>query len=278
MAKFIEAKKRLIELFKKNNIDLQEVNILFCEVLNCTQADLLTKVDLSVAEQKKLNYAVKKRLEGMPIQKIFRRAYFYDLVLYINNNVLCPRPETELLVEEVLKTSNKNSKILDLCTGSGAIALAIKKHTNAQIFASDISKKALYVAKKNAKNLNLQLKFIHSNLFDGIKQKFDIIVSNPPYIKTEDCKTLDVEVKNYDPIISLDGGANGLKFYEIIAKDAPMHLTKNGKIILEVGMGQAQDVKKLLEKNDFVCYIKRDYNNIERVVVGELKWLKNVIQ
>lgn len=278
MAKFIEAKKRLIELFKKNNIDLQEVNILFCEVLNCTQADLLTKVDLSVAEQKKLNYAVKKRLEGMPIQKIFRRAYFYDLVLYINNNVLCPRPETELLVEEVLKTSNKNSKILDLCTGSGAIALAIKKHTNAQVFASDISTKALYVAKKNAKNLNLQLKFIHSNLFNGIKQKFDIIVSNPPYIKTEDCKTLDVEVKNYDPIISLDGGANGLKFYEIIAKDAPKHLTKNGKIVLEVGMGQAQDVKKLLEKNDFVCYIKRDYNNIERVVVGELKWLKNVIQ
>ena len=271
MAKFIEAKKRLIELFKKNNIDLQEVNILFCEVLNCTQADLLTKVDLSVAEQKKLNYAVKKRLEGMPIQKIFRRAYFYDLVLYINNNVLCPRPETELLVEEVLKTSNKNSKILDLCTGSGAIALAIKKHTNAQIFASDISTKALYVAKKNAKNLNLQLKFIHSNMFDGIKQKFDIIVSNPPYIKTEDCKTLDVEVKNYDPIISLDGGANGLKFYEIIAKDAPKHLMKTGKIVLEVGMGQAQDVKKLLEKNGFVCYIKRDYNNIERVVVGELK-------
>lgn len=278
MAKFIEAKKRLIELFKKNNIDLQEVNILFCEVLNCTQADLLTKVDLSVAEQKKLNYAVKKRLEGMPIQKIFRRAYFYDLVLYINNNVLCPRPETELLVEEVLKTSNEKSKILDLCTGSGAIALAIKKHTNAHVFASDISTKALYVAKKNAKNLNLQLKFIHSNLFDGIKQKFDIIVSNPPYIKTEDCKTLDVEVKNYDPIISLDGGVNGLKFYEIIAKDAPKHLTKNGEIVLEVGMGQAPDVKKLLEKNGFVCYIKRDYNNIERVVVGELKWLKNVIQ
>ena len=278
MAKFIEAKKRLIELFKKNNIDLQEVNILFCEVLNCTQADLLTKVDLSVAEQKKLNYAVKKRLEGMPIQKIFRRAYFYDLVLYINNNVVCPRPETELLVEEVLKTSNEKSKILDLCTGSGAIALAIKKHTNAQVFASDISTKALYVAKKNAKNLNLQLKFIHSNLFDGIKQKFDIIVSNPPYIKIEDCKTLDVEVKNYDPIISLDGGVNGLKFYEIIAKDAPKHLTKNGEIVLEVGMGQAPDVKKLLEKNGFVCYIKRDYNNIERVVVGELKWLKNVIQ
>lgn len=278
MAKFVEAKKNLIELLKKNNIDLQEVNILFCEVLNCTQADLLTKVDLSVAEQKKLNYAVKKRLEGMPIQKIFRRAYFYDLVLYINNNVLCPRPETELLVEEVLKTSNEKSKILDLCTGSGAIALAIKRHTNAQVFASDISKKALYVAKKNARNLNLQLKFIHSNMFDGIKQKFDIIVSNPPYIKTEDCKMLDVEVKNYDPIISLDGGANGLKFYEIIAKDTPKHLTKTGKIVLEVGMGQAQDVKKLLEKNGFVCYIKRDYNNIERVVVGELKWLKNVIQ
>lgn len=271
MAKFVEAKKNLIELFKKNNIDLQEVNILFCEVLNCTKAELMTKTDLSVAEQKKLNYAVKKRLEGMPIQKIFRRAYFYDLVLYINNNVLCPRPETELLVEEVLKTSNEKSKILDLCTGSGAIALAIKRHTNAQVFASDISKKALYVAKKNARNLNLQLKFFHSNMFDGIKQKFDIIVSNPPYIKTEDCKMLDVEVKNYDPIISLDGGANGLKFYEIIAKDTPKHLTKTGKIVLEVGMGQAQDVKKLLEKNGFVCYIKRDYNNIERVVVGELK-------
>lgn len=278
MAKFVEAKKNLIALFKKNNIDLQEVNILFCEVLNCTKAELMTKTDLSVAEQKKLNYAVKKRLEGMPIQKIFRRAYFYDLVLYINNNVLCPRPETELLVEEVLKTSNEKSKILDLCTGSGAIALAIKRHTNAQVFASDISKKALYVAKKNARNLNLQLKFIHSNMFDGIKQKFDIIVSNPPYIKTEDCKMLDFEVKNYDPIISLDGGANGLKFYEIIAKDTPKHLTKTGKIVLEVGMGQAQDVKKLLEKNGFVCYIKRDYNNIERVVVGELKWLKNVIQ
>lgn len=265
-------KKSIEDLFTKNNIDRAEVNILFCEALNCDITGLFSKTKLSKAQQNKIDMATKKRLEGMPIQKIFKRAYFYNNVFFVNNNVLCPRPETELLVEESLKYVSKTSKVLDLCTGSGAIAISLGLQTNANITASDISKKALLVAKKNAKNLGANINFVCSNMFCGIKQKFNVIVSNPPYIPSGDIKNLDIEVKNFDPVISLDGGADGLDFYKIIAQNAKNYLLPFGKILLEVGAGEAQSVKNLLLQNGFDCYIKKDYNKIDRIVVGELLW------
>lgn len=269
--KLLDCKKHVIDIFKKSDIDLQQVNILFCEVLNCSPAELLLKNEISNRDYKNILKAVKKRINGVPIQKIFGREYFYGLNFKVNKNVLCPRPETELLVEEALKFITDGSCVLDLCTGSGAIAVSIAKYSKAKVFASDISIKALKVAKYNTKNNNVNINFTKSNLFKKINNKFDVIVSNPPYIKTEDIKNLDAEVKNYDPVISLDGGVDGLYFYKQIALTCKNYLTNKGVVLLEVGFDQAKTVKNIFEQIGFTCYIKKDYNNIERIVVGELK-------
>ena len=265
-----EYKKEIEKKFLTHNIDKNEVNILFCEALNVDYTKLLTIKEISDQQKKLIEMAVKKRIKGEPIQKIFKRAYFFGYEFYVNKNVLCPRPETELLTQECLKFAKAQSKILDLCSGSGAIIISIKKSIDANCFASDISSKALYVARKNAKALDAKVRFLKSDMFQNIKSKFDIIVSNPPYIPTKQIESLDREVKDYDPKISLDGGYDGFDFYRLIAQNAKQHLNKNGKILLEVGKGQANKVKNMLEKNGFVCYIKKDYNNIDRIVVGEL--------
>lgn len=280
-------KKEIEWIFEKNNIDKEEVNILFSEALNLSLSELVFKKEITKNEKSKIDYAIKKRLTGMPIQKIFKRAYFYGYTFFVNNNVLCPRPETELLVEEVLKNiehaknyekiiknkqkTSKKLKILDLCTGSGCIAIATKKNCDVEIFASDISKKALYVARKNAKYLDTKIHFIYSNMFENIKNKFDIIVSNPPYIKGKDIQNLDIEVKNYDPVLALDGGDDGLNFYRIISNQSKNFLNQNGVVILEVGLGQANAVIKIMSENGFDCEIKKDYNNIERIIVCKSK-------
>ena len=277
-------KKNVEALFLKNGIDKEEVNIFFCEFFNCAVGQLLLKEHISKIEKFKLNRVIKKRLKGCPIQKIFKRAYFYGNVFYVNNNVLCPRPETEILTEECInyinnvdaETSSNNIQVLDLCTGSGCIAITIKKNTKTNVFASDISQKALKVASKNAKKIGANVVFIKSDMFKKIKQKYDVIISNPPYIPSQDTKNLDVEVKKYDPKLALDGGFDGLDFYRIIAEEGKKYLNKNGKIFLEVGINEAENVNELFSKNGFDCYIKKDYNNIDRIVVGELKWLKNV--
>lgn len=265
-----EFKAQIQQKFLQKGVDKSEVNILFCEVLNCSVAELLSKKSLSAFEVFCVKRAVKKRLKGMPIQKIFKRAYFFGSTFFVTKDVLCPRPETELLVEECLKFASKKTAVLDLCTGSGAIAITIKKNCNAKVSASDISKKALKVAKKNAKSLGADVTFVRSDMFECIPQKFDIIVSNPPYIASKDVPLLDDEVKKYDPILSLDGGADGLDFYRLIAKEAKSHLNAGGKLLLEVGIGEAGQVVDLLKREKFACFVKKDYNGIERIVVGEL--------
>ena len=284
MFDFKKYKKSIEELFLTNNIDREEVNIFFCEFFNCSLPELLLINSITKKQKSKIDMLVKKRLKGCPIQKIFKRAYFFDYTFFVNNNVLCPRPETEILTEECINyiykiKQNKKSDVeidkkvdvLDLCTGSGCIAITIKSKTNANVVASDISIKALSVAKKNAKKLGAKVKLIKSNLFKNINQKFDIIISNPPYIPTNDVKNLDVEVKKYDPAIALDGGNDGLKFYKLIATQSKKYLKNNGKIFLEVGINETESVKNLLIENGFDCYIKKDYNNIDRIVVGDLK-------
>ena len=270
MISLFEYKKEVMERFKESGIDLDEINILFCESLNCSKTDLLLKSNISLSEKSKIDRAVRKRLLGEPIQKIFNRAYFYGLVFYVNKNVLCPRPETELLVEETLRFVGKNFTILDLCTGSGVVAITLAKNSDAKITVSDISSKALDVARKNAYLNQVDVDFVKGNMFQNIYNKFDIIVSNPPYIPTEECDKLDVEVKDYDPRISLDGGKDGLEFYRQIAIYAPYFLKKKGKLLVEVGINEAENVKHLFEQSGFDCHIKKDYNNIERIVVGEL--------
>ena len=157
-------------------------------------------------------------------------------------------------------------------TGSGAIAITIGRKTKAQVYASDISELALSVAKKNAKSNKVKIKFIRSDIFNKFKkEKFDLIISNPPYIPSKDILTLDDEVKKYDPLISLDGGDDGLYFYREIAQNSIKFLKPKGVLILEIGEDQAQSVKKLLQKDFENIRIKKDYSNNDRIVVAKLK-------
>ena len=231
-------------------------------------------------EDKDLQKVLKRRRKGEPISKIFGYTEFYGLKILINKNVLSPRQETEILAEQAIKITERaiktigenNFNVLDLCTGSGAIAISIKKNTIANVVASDISRKALKIAKINAENNSAKIEFVKSNLFQNLKGKqFDIIVSNPPYIESEEIKRLQTEVKNYDPKLALDGGNDGLNFYKKIITEAPKHLTPNGRILFEVGYNQSEIVKKLLTENFKDIIIVKDFNNIDRVVMAQFK-------
>ncbi len=221
--------------------------------------------------------AIKKLTKGIPIQHITHSQEFMKMNFYVNNDVLIPRPDTEILVEEVIKIAKKINvkKILDLCTGSGAIAVSLAKYIeNSKITAVDISKKALNIAKTNAKKNNVenQITFVESNLFQNLaKEKYDIIVSNPPYIKKEIIKTLDNEVQK-EPEIALDGGYDGLDFYRKIIHNSDEYLKFNGYLCLEIGYDQKQDVIDLIEneKKYIDTYCKKDLYENDRVIVTKL--------
>ena len=265
--------QKLREEFLANNInDESDVDWIFCEVLKCNRAELKTIKFISNVDLDKVQSYAKIRLQGEPLQRIFGHTNFYGFEFELNDDTLIPRFDTEILVEKVLKDIKNSSsqKILDLCTGSGCIAITIAKLTNCQVVGVDINENALNMARINADNLNAKVLFLKSNLFQSLRnQKFDIIVSNPPYIKTREIENL--EVKNYDPHLALDGGADGLKFYKRIISQAPKHLNKGGKIYFEIGKGQYEDVKKLLLKDFDNISMRLDYQGIERVVSAKLK-------
>lgn len=217
-----------------------------------------------------LDEYVEKRLGHMPIQYILNKAYFCGLLLYVNKDVLIPRFDTEVLVEEVLKFSKKDTskRILDMCTGSGAIAIALKRLGNFErVDALDISNKALDVAKKNAKDLNLDINFFESDMFSSLtyENKYDIIVCNPPYIQSDVVDTLESEVKDFEPRLALDGDIDGMKFYRIIAENFTRFLTPKGVLVLEIGYDEAEDIRNLFK--DKTVVIKKDLANLDRVAI-----------
>lgn len=228
----------------------------------------LDNVDERSVERFKNN--IQNFFEGMPIQYINNKAYFMGLEIYVDENVLIPRCDTEILVEEIIKIVKKDSliKILDLCTGSGAIAISLKKYlNNIEIIASDISDKALMVAKKNASKIGVDVKFIESDLFNNINGKFDLIVSNPPYIKKSVIPSLDKQVRN-EPILALDGGKDGLDFYRKISYDAKRFLNNNGYLCFEIGYDQRKEVEDILLQNGYInIYSKKDYGGNDRIVI-----------
>ena len=169
-------------------------------------------------------------------------------------------------------SDNFTPTVLDVGTGSGAIAVTIQKETNFDVCAVDISEKALEIAKKNALNLGAKVDFIHSNLFENIKDlKVDFIVSNPPYIKSDVLLTLDKEVKDNEPILALDGGTDGLDFYRKITLEAKNHLNENGMLFFEIGFDQAKEVSELMQANFENVTVIKDYGNNDRVVYGKLR-------
>ena len=254
--------------------DEAEADWLIANALGKNRSEIKLLTHISEAEQRKIRNALSKREKHMPISKIFNQANFYGRHFYVNKNVLSPRQETELVVEEAIKELKKFQKpqVLDLMTGSGVIAITIAKETSANVVASDISHQALEVAKKNAKTNNAKIKFVESDIFKGLKKdKFDLIISNPPYIPSKEVLTLDDEVKKYDPILALDGGDDGLSFYREIAEQAPMHLKEDGIIVLEIGFNQGQSIKKLLQNSFKNIKIKKDYSGNDRIVVAQKK-------
>ena len=215
---------------------------------------------------------IKKRAERVPLQYITGEQEFMGLTFHVNSNVLIPRQDTETLVEEAIKLVEPSMSILDMCTGSGCIIISIlKKCSGIQGTGSDISKQALNVAKENAKLNNVAVDFERSDMFENLSDKYDMIVSNPPYIRSDVVPTLMPEVCEFEPLDALDGHEDGLYFYRKIIKECKSFLKEDGKILFEIGNDQGQAVSDMLTYAGFrnVRVIK-DLAHNDRVVVGML--------
>lgn len=273
--KYIEAFDKYVKLLEEKNFKdaKSDILLLIYEIFDFDFSKwTMYKYDEieDISKLDTLNEYVKKRLGHMPIQYILNKAYFCGLPLYVNENVLIPRFDTEVLVEEVLKLSkkDKSKRILDICTGSGAIAIALKKLGGFErVDALDISDKALEVARRNANELSLDISFLKSDMFSSLtcENKYDIIVSNPPYIQSDVVDTLESEVKDFEPRLALDGDADGMKFYKIIAENYENYLADNGVLALEIGYDEANDIRTLFEGKNVV--IKKDLANLDRVAI-----------
>ncbi|NWF75169.1 MAG: peptide chain release factor N(5)-glutamine methyltransferase [Nitrospirae bacterium] len=237
--------------------------------------------DIPESIDNEIEAILKRRSKREPLQYILGYTEFYGLKIEVGPGVLIPRPETELLVEEAVKrildfrSQNSNIKVLDLCTGSGCIALAIASVIpEIKVYGIDNSSESIKYALKNAKINNIQnVTFFESNLYESIGKdfKFDLIVSNPPYIKKSDLSNLQPDIKDWEPLNALDGGNNGLDYYRIIIPDAKDYLKKNGYIILEIGMSQAESIRKIAEIAGFTnITLIKDYLGIERIFTLKL--------
>ena len=277
-------------MIKLKTNDVKEPNLkarlLMQYILNRPREYILVHDDKQLTLRQNVDYfkLIKKLREGVPLQHITHQQEFMKLMFYVDENVLIPRPDTEILVEEVIKLAKSINakKILDLCTGSGAIAVSLAKYIEgSQITATDISRKALSIAKLNATNNNVEDKitFVSSDLFQNIsEEKYDIIVSNPPYIKRKVIKTLDKEVKR-EPIIALYGGNDGLDFYKKIIGNAYQYLKYKGYLCLEIGYDQKDEVIDLINKEEkyIDTYSKKDLFDNDRIVITKLGMLTNLI-
>ena len=277
------------DAIKKGMIELKNVNIeepklkarlLMQYVLNESRQYVIVNdmEQLDKAKEKQYLEEIKILKKGVPIEHITHQKEFMKMSFFVDNNVLIPRQDTEILVEEVIKIAKKINarKVLDLCTGSGAIAVSLAKYLpQAEITAIDISNDALKIAKKNAisNNVQNQITFISSDMFTNLgEEKFDIIVSNPPYIKTNVIKNLDIQVQS-EPYIALDGGKDGLDFYKKIINESYQYLKYNGYLCLEIGFDQKIDVIELIENTERFTgtYSKKDLFDNDRIIVAQLK-------
>lgn len=215
---------------------------------------------------------IERRSKRIPLSYVIGTRDFFGITFKVNENVLIPEQETEILVEEVIKHS-EGKTVLDMCTGSGCIAISIALFGKPlKVVASDISEKALEVAGENANNLEVcDISFIQGDMFENVTEKYDIIVSNPPYIETKVIDELMPEVRDYIPRLALDGDEDGLKFYRIISKEAVKKLNKNGRIFYEIGYNQSRAVASILLENGFTdVKIMKDYSGLDRIVMAKL--------
>lgn len=228
--------------------------------------------EINSDDLKEYESVIKKRTERIPLQYITGEQEFMGLKFKVNSNVLIPRQDTETLVEEALKVVEPGMRVLDMCTGSGCIIISILKNkSDVRGMGCDISKQALIVAKENAKINEVSVEFERSDLFENVTDKFDVIVSNPPYIRSDIIPTLMPEVAQFEPIGALDGFEDGLEFYRKIIKESRNYLTENGKIFFEIGNDQGQDVANMLKYAGYEnVRVIKDLARNDRVVYGEL--------
>lgn len=261
--------EELKALFASKGVDESDAEWLVSVKTGVERSRLAEEDKLLVpSEVRALDAIAAERLSGKPLWYILGDTEFYGYKIKVDERVLIPRPETEQLAELVIKTAEEGDKILDLCTGSGCIAVAVAKlaaEKNITVTASDISAPALELAAENAKANGADIKFIESDLFAKVRGKFNIIVCNPPYIRRGDLAGLQREVREHEPPSALDGGDDGLDFYRRLAAEAPKHLVRGGTLLVECGIGQAQDIVRLFQKFDYTM-VSRDLEGVERFV------------
>lgn len=226
-----------------------------------------------VSEEKEREYItlIEKRKSHIPLQHITGEQEFMGYSFYVNEHVLIPRQDTEILVEEIVPYAS-GKKILDMCTGSGCILISLSKEVDLQVgVGADISSEALKVAKKNAVRNQSEVRFVQSDLFTQINETFDIIVSNPPYIESREVDCLMPEVRLHEPRIALDGMEDGLYFYKKIIEQSVFHLNQGGRIFFEIGYNQGEAVSRLLEEAGYSeIKVKKDLAQLDRVVSAKL--------
>lgn len=251
-----------------------DARLLLEEVCGTDHNTLLCHGDREVSEAEEEQYrkVLEQRAVHVPLQHLLGYQDFMGLRFQVNEYVLIPRQDTEILVEEAMRYLHDGMRILDLCTGSGCILLSLLHYSNdCEGVGVDISQEALQVAAQNAELLGIKADFLKSDLYEKVTGKFDLLVSNPPYIERKVIPTLMEEVREYDPYIALDGGEDGLDFYRRIIGGAQDYLKRGGQILMEIGSGQAQAVSGLLREAGFkeidVC---RDFAGLDRVVSGRL--------
>lgn len=266
---------------KEANIESWNIDylVLLSSALNKSKEEIIfnpDKISPSDEELAKIDEFIARRINREPISHIINNREFYGLDFYVDKNVLDPRPDSEILVYETIKivgNLGNNLKMLEIGVGSGCLSIAITKNCKniLSTLAVDISEQALKICQENITKHNLQgkIKSIKSDIFSEIDdEKFDIIISNPPYIRSSEIKNLQDEVRNFEPRLALNGGDDGLDFYRKIIEQSPKFLNKNGYLIFEIGFDQANDLRNLVNKSEFkLIEIVKDLAQNDRVVI-----------
>lgn len=268
----IEGRKYLEEL--EYTSPIYETRKILSDLLNKDLSYLIAhdRDELDEYIEREYFEILKKREMGIPLQYILGKEDFYGRTFKVLDGVLIPRQETEISVEKLLEIikNNEVKNMLEIGCGSGIVSITIDLETDISVTCVDISSFAIENTKINKKLHNSNINILKSDLFENVKGKFDLIYSNPPYIKTDEIDKLQIEVREYEPRLALDGGSDGLIFYRKIIEKAPNYLRKGGFLVFEIGHDEANDIFKLMEKN-FKVEVFKDLNSLDRVILGQLE-------
>lgn len=257
-----ETKKK----FAEKEIDESDAEWIYSIVLGIRRSDLKHERTVKPSESKRISEIVEQRLTGRPLWYIIGDTEFCDCKIKVDERALIPRPETEMLAEITVRSVEDGDKVLDMCTGSGCIAVAVAKACkgrNVSVTAADVSDAAIMLAKENANLNSVDVNFIVSDLFKNVHGRYNIIVCNPPYIKSTEIPYLQREVREHEPRVALDGGEDGLEFYRRLASEVKSYLTKDGMLIMECGEGQTTEILQIFPRRDYAIVLK-DLAGVER--------------